>query len=118
MIGDAAFFVDPLISPGLTGGTAQAYFAAQESARALDAGTTRREFFTAYEGFVHRLHEALERDNQLVYMSFNHPQAIELIQRYQEIDSRRTSCSTPIKTTVCPTPTYGVSSNRPTRNCN
>ncbi len=89
IIGDAAFFVDPLISPGLTGGVATAYFAAQTTLKVLDTGNFSCKAFTNYDRFVHRLHEALERDNQLVYMSFNHPEALELIQRFQEIDARR-----------------------------
>ncbi|MDB9524736.1 tryptophan 7-halogenase [Oscillatoria sp. CS-180] len=89
IIGDAAFFVDPLISPGLTGGVAGAYFAAQESLGVVDGDQAEKRQFVHYEAFAHHLHEALERDNQLVYMSFNHPRAIELIQRFQEIDARR-----------------------------
>ena len=88
-IGEAAFFVDPLISPGLTGGVATAYFAAQSTLKAIDRQNFSRETFADYESFVGKLYEALERDNQLVYMSFNHPKAIELIQRFQEIDARR-----------------------------
>ena len=88
-IGEAAFFVDPLISPGLTGGVATAYFAAQSTIRAIDNNNFSRQNFADYESFARKLYEALERDNQLVYMSFNHPRAIELIQRFQEIDARR-----------------------------
>lgn len=88
-IGEAAFFVDPLISPGLTGGVATAYFAAQSTLRAIDNNNFSRRAFSDYESFAAKLYEALERDNQLVYMSFNHPKAIELIQRFQEIDARR-----------------------------
>ena len=88
-IGEAAFFVDPLISPGLTGGVATAYFAVQSTLKALDRNNFSRGTFADYEAFVAKLYEALERDNQLVYMSFNHPKAIELIQRFQEIDARR-----------------------------
>ncbi len=88
-IGEAAFFVDPLISPGLTGGVATAYFAAQSTLRAIDLNNFSQASFADYESFVGKLYEALERDNQLVYMSFNHPKAIELIQRFQEIDARR-----------------------------
>ena len=88
-IGEAAFFVDPLISPGLTGGVATAYFAVQSTLRAIDRNDFSRSTFADYESFVGKLYEALERDNQLVYMSFNHPKAIELIQRFQEIDARR-----------------------------
>ncbi len=88
-IGEAAFFVDPLISPGLTGGVATAYFAAQSTLKAIDNNNFSRQAFADYESFARKLYEALERDNQLVYMSFNHPKAIELIQRFQEIDARR-----------------------------
>jgi flavin-dependent dehydrogenase/AcrR family transcriptional regulator len=89
LVGDAAFFVDPLISPGLTGGTATAYRAAMASVAALDAGIFGEAFFSDYESFVHGLHDALERDNQLVYMSFDHPEALALVQRLQEIAARR-----------------------------
>ncbi len=88
-IGEAAFFVDPLISPGLTGGVATAYFAVQSTLRAIDRNDFSGSTFADYKSFVGKLYEALERDNQLVYMSFNHPKAIELIQRFQEIDARR-----------------------------
>jgi len=83
------FFIDPLISPGLTGGVATAYFAFESTIRAIDNNNFSRESFTGYEYFARELYEALERDNQLVYMSFNHPKAIELIQRFQEIDARK-----------------------------
>ncbi len=89
LIGDAAFFVDPLISPGLTGGTAVAYRAATASVKALERRRFDREVFADLEAFTHELHDALERDNQLVYMSFNHPQSLALIQRLQEIDARK-----------------------------
>ena len=88
-IGEAAFFVDPLISPGLTGGVATAYFAAQSTLKAIARNNFSQATFADYEAFVGKLYEALERDNQLVYMSFNHPKAIELIKRFQEIDARR-----------------------------
>lgn len=88
-IGEAAFFVDPLISPGLTGGVATAYFAAQTTLKAIDNNSFSRQTFSKYEHYAYKLYEALERDNQLVYMSFNHPEAMEAIQRFQEIDARR-----------------------------
>lgn len=88
-IGEAAFFVDPLISPGLTSGVATAYFAAQTTLKAINNHDFSRQALVEYEHFAYKLYEALERDNQLVYMSFNHPEAIELIQRFQEIDARR-----------------------------
>ncbi|MBX2800825.1 MAG: tryptophan 7-halogenase [Myxococcales bacterium] len=87
-VGDAAFFVDPLISPGLTAGAALAYRAATALAAGL-AGTLREETFTAYEAFTHELHAALEVDNQLVYHSFDHPELMALVQRFQEITARQ-----------------------------
>lgn len=89
LIGDAAFFIDPLISPGLTGGTAGAFHAAQACAEALDKNDFHRARFSEYEAFISELQGALERDNELVYMSFNHPEALALVQRFQEIDARR-----------------------------
>ena len=89
LLGDAAFFVDPLISPGLTGGAATAYFAFQETLKAFDRDDFSQSSFIRYQNFAKTLHQSLERDNQLVYMSFNHPEALELIQRFQEIYARR-----------------------------
>lgn len=88
-VGDAAFFVDPLISPGLTAGAATAFSGARTVAAALDADRLGPGDLADHEAYVHRLREALERDNQLVYMSFNHPEAMELVQRFQEVDARR-----------------------------
>jgi flavin-dependent dehydrogenase/AcrR family transcriptional regulator len=88
-MGDAAFFVDPLISPGMTAGAATAYFAAQETLRALESDCWHREEFGNYEDYIHRLHQAHERDSQLVSRSFNHPRSLALVQRFQEIDARR-----------------------------
>lgn len=89
LIGDAAFFVDPLISPGLTSGAATAFRAVHATIEALENPQNGQAAFAGYEEFAHRLHDALERDNQLVYMSFNHPEALEIVQRFQEIDARR-----------------------------
>ena len=88
-IGDAAFFVDPLISPGMTAGAATAFYAFQETLRAFDSECWSRQEFGRYEEFAHRLHQAHERDSQIVSMSFNHPRSLALVQRFQEIDSRR-----------------------------
>ncbi|MFP6620050.1 MAG: tryptophan 7-halogenase [Pirellulaceae bacterium] len=92
LIGDAAFFVDPLISPGLTSGAATAYRAVHATVQALDQPDQWQSALVGYEEFAHQLHDALERDNQLVYMSFNHPEALELVQRFQEIDARKHFC--------------------------
>ncbi|TVQ93724.1 MAG: TetR family transcriptional regulator [Deltaproteobacteria bacterium] len=87
-VGDAAFFVDPLISPGLTAGAAMAWQAADALAKHLD-GTLREESFTDYCAYVRSLHQALENDNQLVYHSFDDPDLLELVQRFQEITARQ-----------------------------
>ncbi len=86
-VGDAAFFVDPLISPGLTAGTATAWQAADHLARALE-GTPTVGDFDGYQAFTRRLHQALELDNQLVYHSFDHPELMALVQRFQEVTAR------------------------------
>ena len=88
-IGDAAFFVDPLISPGMTAGAATAFYAATQTLKALDSDCWEVDEFRDYEEYAHRLHQAHERDSQLVSMSFNHPRSLELVQRFQEIDARR-----------------------------
>ena len=89
LVGDAAFFVDPLISPGLTAGSAMAFRAVDATIRTLDEPDQMVSAFADYDEYTHQLHDALERDNQLVYMSFNHPKALELVQRFQEIDARK-----------------------------
>ncbi len=88
LIGDAAFFVDPLRSPGLTGGVATAYYALQEVLDALDEGNLSRSRFERYEAYVWDLYEMLEEQNQIAYMSHNHPQAISLVRRFGEVSSR------------------------------
>ena len=87
-VGDAAFFVDPLISPGLTAGAATAWQAAHALAEALD-DQVRADSLSAYQAFTRRLHGALEADNQLVYHSFDHPDLMALVQRFQEITARQ-----------------------------
>jgi len=88
LIGDAAFFIDPLRSPGLTGGVAMAYYALQEVLGALDEGNLARSRFKRYEAYVWELYDMLEEQNQIAYMSHNHPQAISLVRRFGEVSSR------------------------------
>ena len=88
LIGDAAFFVDPLRSPGLTGGVATAYYGVQEVLGALDEGNLSRSRFERYEAYVRELYDMLEEQNQIAYMSHNHPQAISLVRRFGEVSSR------------------------------
>jgi flavin-dependent dehydrogenase len=89
LVGDAAFFIDPLRSPGLTGGVAAGFVAAQETIKALEAGAYDRAAFATYEAFVRELHEMLEEQNQIAYMAFNHPEAIEIARRLGEVSSRQ-----------------------------
>lgn len=88
LIGDAAFFIDPLRSPGLTGGVATAYYTLQAVLEALDAGDLSRPRFKRYEAYVWDLYDMLEEQNQIAYMSHNHPQAISLVRRFGEVSSR------------------------------
>jgi len=88
LLGDAAFFIDPLRSPGLTGGVATAYYAMKEVLGALDEGNLSRSRFQRYEAFVRDLYDMLEEQNQIAYMSHNYPQAISLVRRFGEVSSR------------------------------
>ncbi|MEM9218073.1 MAG: tryptophan 7-halogenase [Cyanobacteria bacterium P01_F01_bin.150] len=88
LIGDAAFFIDPLRSPGLTGGVATAYYAVQETLKALDAGDLSQPKFAQYKSYVEELYEMLEEQNQIAYMSHNHPHAISFVRRFGEVSSR------------------------------
>ncbi|NJN22158.1 MAG: NAD(P)/FAD-dependent oxidoreductase [Leptolyngbya sp. RL_3_1] len=88
LIGDAAFFIDPLRSPGLTGGVATAYQALQSVLAALDEGDLSQAQFAGYEAYVRELYDMLEEQNQIAYMSHNYPQAIALVRRFGEVSSR------------------------------
>ena len=88
LIGDAAFFIDPLRSPGLTGGMATTYYAVQEVLAALDAGDSSSARFDRYRSFVRELYEVLEEQNQIAYMSHNHPKALSIVRRFGEVSSR------------------------------
>jgi len=89
LVGDAAFFVDPLRSPGLTGGVATAYHAVQATLSALQTETFSAGAFAGYEANVAELYEMLEEQNQIAYMAFNHPESIAIARRLGEISSRR-----------------------------
>ena len=89
LLGDAAFFVDPLVSPGLTGGVAASYYAFRETLKALDRNDTSRESLSGYDEFCRILYPALERQVQNIYRSYNHPEALDIVLRLLEIDARR-----------------------------
>ena len=77
LIGDAAYFVNPLYSPGMTYGHSTASFAAQETVRALDAGDFSEAAFDAYDKAVGVLYSALATECEFFYRSFRHPDAFE-----------------------------------------
>ncbi len=87
-VGDAAFFIDPLRSPGLTGGVAMGYHAKTAILKALSENNFSKSTFVGYVKRIEELHEMLEDQNQMAYMSHNHPEAISLIRRFGEVSSR------------------------------
>lgn len=87
-VGDAAFFVDPLRSPGLLGGAATAYHAKIAILKALRENNFSKEIFTGYVNRIEELHEMMEDQGQISYLSHNHPRAIELARRFGEVSSR------------------------------
>ncbi len=89
LLGDAAFFVDPLASPGLTGGVAASYLAHQLTLKALERNDMSRESFAEYDTLCRELYQALEREIENIYLGFNHPKSLEVVMRLQEIDGRR-----------------------------
>lgn len=89
LLGDASFFVDPLASPGLTGGAAASYQAHRYTLKALAKNDVSRESLSGYDEFCKVLQPAIEREIQNIYLSFNHPGALDIVLRLQEIDARR-----------------------------
>ncbi len=87
-VGDAAFFVDPLRSPGLTGGVAMGYHAKIAILKALSENNFSKQTFEGYSQRIEELHEMLEDQNQIAYMSHNHPEGIALVRRFGEVSSR------------------------------
>ncbi len=87
-VGDAAFFVDPLRSPGLVGGASTGYHAMTAILKAFSEEDFSVDMFKGYKERVEELHEMLEDQNQIAYMSHNHPEAIGLVRRFGEVSSR------------------------------
>jgi flavin-dependent dehydrogenase len=77
LIGDAAYFVNPLYSPGLTYGHSVASFAAQETVAALERGDFSAEAFAAYDSGARSMFRAVLADVEMLYRSFRHPDAYE-----------------------------------------
>ncbi|WP_167769052.1 cyclic nucleotide-binding domain-containing protein [Nocardia sp. CS682] len=78
-IGDSAFFVNPLFSPGLNFGSGTAYMAVQASIRALDTADTSRGSFETYENYRRAISTALFRENEMLYRSFRSARSFERV---------------------------------------
>jgi len=78
-IGDAAFFVNPLLSPGLAHGFGTAFIAAQTTVIALNQYNTSASGFAAYEAYARDMFEQLLAENEMMYRSFQHPEAMDAV---------------------------------------
>jgi flavin-dependent dehydrogenase/CRP-like cAMP-binding protein len=77
LIGDAAYFVNPLYSPGLTYGHSLASRAASETVNALERGDFSEEAFAAQDGAARDLYSALVSECEAWYRAFRHVDAYE-----------------------------------------
>jgi flavin-dependent dehydrogenase len=76
-VGDAAFFVNPFLSPGLTYGFPTSSLAAKESAAALEAGDLSAKAFAHYDETARATYEALVAEHEMFYRCFRHPLSFE-----------------------------------------
>jgi flavin-dependent dehydrogenase len=77
LLGDAAFFVNPLYSPGMTYGHSLASYAARETVQALEHRDFSEGAFAAYDQAARGLFSALVSECELWYRSFRHKDAYE-----------------------------------------
>jgi hypothetical protein len=77
LIGDAAYFVNPLYSPGMTYGHSLASFAARETVAALERGDFSEAAFANFDQGARGLYTALATECEFFYRSFRHPDAFE-----------------------------------------
>ena len=77
LIGDAAYFVNPLYSPGMTYGHSLASFAARETVSALERGDLSEQAFATSMSAARGLYSALATECEFFYRSFRHPDAFE-----------------------------------------
>ena len=77
LIGDAAYFVNPLYSPGLTYGHSLASFAAAETVKLLDSGDFSEEALKRFDEGARGLFHALESECEAWYRAFRHVDAYE-----------------------------------------
>src|SRR5436853_135449 len=79
-VGDAAFFVNPFLSPGLAYGAALAHLAAQNAVKALEAGDVSRAAFAEYERAATDVFAALIRELEMFYRGFRDSDSYERTQ--------------------------------------
>lgn len=76
-VGDAAFFVNPLFSPGMSAGGTVAFIGALETVKALDAGDLSAAAFANFERVAQGVFASLLRENEAYYRSYRHPVSYE-----------------------------------------
>lgn len=76
-VGDAAFFVNPFLSPGMTYGFAVAAVAAQHAVNALNSGDFSEAAFATYDSTARNTYAALIAENEMFYRSFRDPTSYE-----------------------------------------
>jgi len=78
-VGDAAFFVNPLWSPGLSYGSGSSFVAAQDTIAALDNGDFSRAAFTNYQAHASAVFKEVFKENEMFYRSWADPVSYERI---------------------------------------
>jgi hypothetical protein len=76
-VGDAAAFVNPLISPGMTFGVGTSFMAARATVDALNRGVVSRDAFAAYEQYTAEMFSAVKNEVEMLYRGFRHADAYE-----------------------------------------
>jgi flavin-dependent dehydrogenase len=76
-VGDAAFFVNPFLSPGMTYGFAVTAVAAKAAVQALTNGDVSYSAFAAYDQTARDTYRALIAENEMFYRCFRHPVSYE-----------------------------------------
>jgi len=83
LLGDAAYFVNPYYSPGLTYGHSLASFAAKETVAALEAGDFSEQAFAKHDEVARRLYKALVSECEVFYRSWRSMEAYERAQLFR-----------------------------------
>lgn len=76
-VGDAAFFVNPFLSPGMTYGFAVAGVAAKHAVQALESGDFSYAALAAYDQAAGDTYRALIAENEMFYRCFRDPVSYE-----------------------------------------